>query len=757
MEVTEFRRVLTCFAESAAAVDMVKGEFVVQLRDDVVTGSLIRKEGSLYVDEGSGPSSAESWLVNRVARLPLLADRILADVPQLENFVVPSGTLVDAIHRDPLSEGSVVSNAVEACLAQIARRVPGTTSVLYLTSDAGEGKTTVIRRLAREVAHSFKKKEIDWLLLPVPMGGRAFLRFDELVVAALMQRYRFSYWFFEGFIELVRLGVVVPAFDGFEEMIVEESSGEAVSAVGNLVNQLNSEGSVLLAARKAFFEYQSFRTQARLFDAIGREDSVEFSRLALARWNRDQFVTYGQLRKHPNPGILFDQVAAKFNNELHPLLTRAVLVKRLFDVAVELREVPELIAKLGTEPRDYFHEFVVAIISREVNEKWLDREGREGVVLLSVDEHIDLLASIAREMWVSSTDTVRQDVVDVVADIYCEETKRPPAIARQIKERIKHHALLTAASGQRSGLAFDHEDFRYFFTGIALGRLCVAGSREDLRTFLRVAAISETTADEAFLIYERSGGRAEDLVEKLLGLASGELSTSFVLENAGRLLIRALDGRHGAAVVRVEGLTFGPSALIGRDLVDLEFNGCYFAPTSLDQARLNDVRFFRCRFERIEFGQHGVYDCELIQCDVACVVLPDEVTIFDPLEINKVLNGVGLRSAHDADCDHAYVGEPDEALLITQRAVRIFMRSTQVNEETFRLKLGASANTFVDEILPELIRRGVFERITYRGSGRQERFRLGVAMSLIQEALSVATGSYVQFLDRLSPVESRKR
>ncbi len=750
MDVSEFRRILTCFAESAAAVDLAKGEFVVQLRDEVVSGSLVRKEGSLFVDEGSGQSRAEGWLVNRVARLPLLADRILSDVPDLEDFVIPSGNLVGAINQDPVGGGSSVSDAVGACFDQIGRRVPGTTSVLYLTSDAGEGKTTVIRRLSRDVAYRFKRKEIDWLLLPVPMGGRAFLRFDELVVAALMQRYRFSYWFFEGFVELVRLGVVVPAFDGFEEMIVEESSGEAVSAVGNLVNQLDSEGSVLLAARKAFFEYQSFRTQARLFDAIGREDSVEFARLALARWSRNQFVHYGQLRKHPNPGSLFDQVAAKFNNDRHPLLTRAVLVKRLFDVADELREVPDLIAKLGTEPRDYFHEFVLAIVSREVNEKWLDREGREGVVLLSVEEHIDILASIAREMWVSSTDVLRHDVIDVVADIYCEETKRPPAIARQIKERIKHHALLTSSSGGRVGLAFDHEDFRYFFTGIALGRLCAFGSREDLRSFLRVAAISETAADEAFLIYERAGGRAEALVDRLLALTSGELSTSFVLENAGRLLIRALDCRRTSALVRVEGVTFGPSALIGRELSNVEFVGCYFAPTSLEQTGLRDVKFERCRFERVELGHNGDYDCQLVECEVACLALPDDVALFDPAEIDSALGSVGFRAAGSAERDRISVAEPDEALLLTQRAVRIFMRSTQVNEEIFRLKLGNSASTFVDAILPELLRRGLFERVPYRGSGRQERFRLGVAMSSIQEALSNAAGSYARFLDELS-------
>jgi hypothetical protein len=750
MEVKSFKRVLACFAESPAAIDLAKGEFVVQLRDEVISGALSRRDGALFVDEGGGAVTAESWLVNRVARLPLLADRILSEVRDVENFVVPSGSLVPAIDQDPAGSGRIVEDAVTTCFAQLSRRVPGTTSVLYLTSDAGEGKTTVISRLARKVAESFKRREIDWLLLPVPMGGRAFLRFDELVVSSLMQRYRFSYWYFEGFIELVRMGVVVPAFDGFEEMIVEESSGEAVSAVGNLVNQLDSEGSVLLAARKAFFEYQSFRTQARLFDAIGREDSVEFSRLALMRWSRAQFVEYGRLRNHPDPAGVYDQVEAKFNAPQHPLLTRAVLVKRLFDVAVGLNDVSDLVSRLGREPRDYFHEFVLAVITREVNEKWLDRAGREGTVLLTVGEHLDLLASIAREMWVSTTDVLRHDVVDVVADIYCEETRRMPVIARQIKERIKHHALLTHSIGQRSGLAFDHEDFRSFFTGVALGRLCISGAREDLRSFLRVAGISETTADEAHLIFERSGKSPSDLILKLLGLVKGELSTSFVLENVGRLLLRALDGLKADSEVRVSGITFGPGSLAGKVLRNVLFEGCYFAPTSVEQSTFFDVIFENCRFERLELIGRCEGGAVLRQCDVACIVLPDELTLFDPTEIHKALIVNDFRVANGAVNSVASFSGPDELLLLTQRAVRIFMRSTQVNEETFRVRLGSSGGTFIDEVIPKLVRIGAFEKVPYRGSGRQERFRLVVAMSEIQEALTRSAGSFDLFLEELA-------
>ena len=152
------------------------------------------------------------------------------------------------------------------------------TSVVYLTSDAGEGKTSLIDYLAVKQAEAFRAKQSDWLLVPIPLGGRPFLRFDDVVVSALVNRLRFQLLYYDAFLELVRLGVLVPAFDGFEEMIVERSSAEAISALGNLVGRLRSAGTCLVAARKAYFDYPSFGSQARLFDSVGSSEDVVFSR-----------------------------------------------------------------------------------------------------------------------------------------------------------------------------------------------------------------------------------------------------------------------------------------------------------------------------------------------------------------------------------------------------------------------------------------------------------------------------------------------
>lgn len=747
MQVADFKRIIASFAETPANIDLAKGEFIVQLLDEVLTARLERREGVLYVEEDGVSQPAESWIIRRVAKLPQLADRILAYVPETPSFVTPSARLLPSLESSPEDRDICDIDAMLGCEQALSAQMPGTTLVTYLTSDAGEGKTTLINALAHKVAADYKRKEKDWLLLPVPLGGRAFLRFDELVVSALMNRFRFQYWFFDGFIELVRLGVVVPAFDGFEEMIVEGSSGEAVSALGNLMNQLSSEGRVLLAARKAFFEYQSFKTQARLFDAIGGEDSVAFSRLALKRWSRAQFEEYGAKRGQVDAAEIYDQVAARFGAE-HPLLTRAVLVRRLFDVIRGLSDVGELLSRIGNRPQDYFHQFVLAIVEREAAEKWLDKEGREGQVLLSVDEHIDLLAAVAREMWVSTTDVLREDVVDVVADLYCDERQKSPAIARQIRERIKHHALLVRTGGARGGLAFDHEDFREFFLGVALGHVLLGAHREDIRSFLRVAGIPHETADEALLIYEHSGRDRDELVQNLLAIGSGELPTSFVLENAGNLVLKALSFSERSDLVVIRGLNFGPSALQAKGIWNVDFEGCYFGPTSLYGSKLRDVSFRHCRFERIELAADMDVQASLDSALISCVVDGEE-TLFDPVAISRKLEGIGFVVQEDLLVIDAMPREPDRELVATEKVIRAFMRGTQHNEDTLRVKLGLLASSFFDDALPELIRTRVLELVPYRGSGNQERFRLAKHMSALQDAIARSGGSFERFLSEV--------
>ncbi len=752
MQFEEFNRVVTCFADRVDDVTTSGGELLVQIRDETITARLSNRPNGLMVEENGDQFSAERWIVTRLARLPLLADRILSYVRPPEYFVRTSGSLVDQPDRTASPDGMSVPDVSQAVIQNLDQRPGGTTSVLYLTSDAGEGKTTLIDYLAVQQAEAYKTKNTDWLLVPIPLGGRTFLRFDDVVVSSLVNRLRFQLLYYDAFLELVRLGVLVPAFDGFEEMIIEGSSGEAISALGNLLKQLRSAGSVLVSARRALFDNPGFGSRTRLFDAIAGDEQVAFAHLSLDRWKRDAFTQYSAERGVTDPSRLFDEVSSRLGQE-HPVLTRAVLIRRLVDIATEEDDISALLDRLGKDSQDYFHDFVACIIEREANLKWLDKSGEPPSSLLTAAEHHELLSLLAQEMWIGATDELGMDVVSLLVEMFASQNGTSPAVERQIGERIRQHSLLHPTRPGR--MAFDHEDFYVFYLGQALGRALVANDVGDVRIILDKAALPADTVAEACSYVRRSEPSFQQSLELLQTLANGELPASFVRENCGALTLALLDGADGTH--KAQSMSFPRDALHGRKLTKLTISGSYFQPTTLADATFHHCRFLDCHFERIDLNDIGeVTESAFDPVCVDSIVKErgdDQMAIFDPNRIARELRATGFDVEHGetdtATNEDLSNGGADDDLRLTQRFVRLFLRATAVNEGTVRSHLGVNANHFFKELLPRLTEAGVVENVPYRGGGRQRRMRLATSMARIEKAVGAANGIFDRFVDDL--------
>lgn len=761
MDTSEFKQVLTAFADVPSDVDVRLGKVVAQIRDEIIDVDISytqTPDHQLIVIENEQQYPARGWLLNRIARLPQLADRLITyttvppDQAARSPFVVPSGRISpDLSITSDTYEDLPVIDSVETIMKRANSPLPGATSVLYITSDAGEGKTTVIGRAAHLQAVRFKEKKVASLIVPISLSGRAFLNFDDAVIAMLVNKLRFNYLYFDAFIQLVRMGAIVPAFDGYEEMLVEGSKGEAISALGNMVQVLDSAGTIFIAARRAFFDYLSFKTQARLMDAIG-DRSASFSRLALDRWSKEQFCNYGRLRKVVRPEDIYETVSARLGAD-HPLLTRAVLVKRLFDVAGECVDQTELAAMLGNSPHDYFFTFVDAIVKREASEKWLEKvTGDVKVPLLEIDEHHELLANIAQEMWLSSVNSLRYDVLDVIVDIFTDGRHKKATVIRQVKERIKQHSLLTSETSKGLAVSFDHEDFQNFYLGECLGRLLAQRVRSDLQTFLSVNLLSVAAIEQSIQYLIRCKAEMNGVAATLMAINSSETGFSFCKENCGALIIRVAECVPNiSAPPLVLTLMFFPlDVLAGKHLRNMVFDRCHFQPTSTSKSSLMELKFSNCEFERIEIdtSEKVFENCVFSDCRIESLVLAKEDDYsFDPAQIAPWLESAGAQV-----CDGSFIvaGEPrekDERLKVLERFLRVFLTSTQVDEDVIRLRLGnAAAPRFFDEVLPALLEHGVLEDVPWKGRGIQHRYKLMRQMLEVSDALEGAQGSFDRFL-----------
>lgn len=755
MDIARFKTVVSTFLDSSDDFQLDRGDIVVQRGSEMITAKLAQRAGLLYVSENGSEVLAERWIANRMAMLPLLAERILSSVSENPLFVIPRGIFLDEINRTPSDKAEEVPDAAATVAEFLNRRPGGTCSVLYLTSDAGEGKTTVINFLARRQAQLFKERKADWLLVPINLGGKPFLRFDDVVVAGLVNQLRFQRLYFDAFLQLVRLGMIVPALDGFEEIFVETSEGDAISSLGTLIRQLHGEGNMLIAARKAYFEFRQLQTQARLLDGLPDVDVI-FGRVGLRRWQKAEFIKYCDLAGQSNPKQLYSDVSS-IMTEGHPLLTRPVLVRRLVELA-NIWPNDSLIQGLRISANSFFSWLVDSLIEREATEKWIDKHGDPPKPLLTTFEHHELLSYIAEEMWISRTATLSAGMFDSLAELFCETKKYSPIISRQVKERLKQHALIISIGHNKNEFSFDHDDFREFFLGECLAGHLAAKSEADIRKIFRMDTLPPLSIQSALDALNRRESDMQHLMEMVLRVGLSESSAAFVRENAGAMLAPLLTSNQQKEFA-VDGLVFPPESLRGRSIINVVFKNCYFRPTSLENSELVDCQFVSCEFEHIGLVENTakIVNSKLLgDTRIHSVTRTHEgelTDVYDPGSIEILLSRSGfafkddqLRLAQDIDVD------PD--LRIAEKALHTFTRSTIVSEDAFRLRLSLNANHFTDQILPQLLRTGVLE--TAKPLGKEARYKLGMSLSRIADVLAGCRGSFATFLELVASGRERK-
>jgi hypothetical protein len=354
-------------------------------------------------------------------------------------------------------------------------------------------------------------------------------------------------------------------------------------------------------------------------------------------------------------------------------------------------------------------------------------------------------------MWIGSTDTLRGEIVGVIAEVFAESRKKPPAIARQIRERLKQHSLLVTTSPSNS-LSFDHEDFRSYYLGEALGRALVRDDLGELKGLLQVASLPQGCVEQATLFLQISHVPSNKVLKLLQRMVNLELTTSFVRENAGILTLRFLDGADLGAMT-LSDMNFPLDALNGINLKNIRFQSSYFQPTSLVGTTLQNCAFTKCRFERLEVSSRKNISASFENCEIGSLLRKDlDIQLFDPRQIASALSEYGIKVSSGLKQGQPSVpSKPDEESILVEKALRAFLHSTQINDSVFRTRMGEKANKFMKIVLPDLIRVGILEEVQFTGGGVQRRFRFRAQMTQVQEALAKSSGKYKDFLASFRP------
>jgi hypothetical protein len=744
MDFARLKEVLSAFADDPSALHFEKGNIMVQIQSEVISAKVTPGEFGLMIEEtGLAPQPVGKWLTGRIAHLDQLAHSISQTTSPCKDFITSPAHLLDQLEFASSDELVKVHDALATTMATLARRTPGMCSVLYVTSDAGEGKTTLINQMALSQAKLYTERRADWLIVPISLGGNPFLRLDNVIAAALLNQLRFRRLYFEGFMQLVRLGYIVLALDGFEEVFVE-TAGDAVSSLGNLISDLKGEGTLLVAARTAYFDFRRLDQQARLIDAIPGFD-VGFAKVSLDRWGVTEFVSLCELNGVPEGASLYEELRTKLGTN-HPLLTRAVFVQRMVDLA---KADQGLAFITQTEDvNDLFHPFIDTILRREIESKWIDKLSEVAGPLLSLEEHYGLLELISEEMWLSKRSSLPLDTCDSLAELFCDTGKKSPSISRQVRDRLSHHALLVSDS-TRAQISFDHDHFRDFFLGELLGAYLMTGSQADLRKLLRVDALQNFALDITVSFCVTRHAEIEKVVKTILEVASTEGPSSFLRQNSGALVIRLVSrASETGPTIQVEDLSFPVDALANRRVVRTKFRRCYFQETELS-SEISNVEFEGCDFEDLQLASHARIDgVRFIDSEIRALTFfkngSSGTDYFDPKLIASLLLAHGAEISRNSQIviSSVVLADDDKETSCIRKLLSIFTRSLETSENVLNLKLGVNAGWFFSDFLAELIKINILEEVPHRGRREQRRFRLGMAVGDIATALAKANGSF---------------
>lgn len=725
-----------------------------------ISGNLISFNNEVYSADFESPSaiwitdsrgqkmSADDFVVRKAAGMEQFARVILEKIPEQCDFVNPN-SVIRTGEKVVEIKGDASINEIE----QLFKKNVLSTSIIYLLSDAGEGKTTLIHHLARKFAEDYLNHKCENAKILVPLdlgGGRTISNLDDMIAAITMNNYNFpimpKYFF-----ELARRGVLIPVLDGVEELFLSDIDKDTARAtIANLVAALDDCGTAVISARRAFYELHGIFETEQIVDSIHKHDVV-FDEVKLSKWDQNMFVRYAE-KKGLTPeesNLIYSNLKNVLRNENADWFSRAFFVTKIVGIALDFKAtsrdwMSELLLSLKNESaKDLTQKLALSIVKRETV-KWMDKTS--GIVvrpILKEEEHVELLSLIAEEMWSSKTEKLSKKVIEFIAEVFCVSKNKNPEIGNQVKNRLSEHAVLVKTNNT-SFFAFEHETiFDYFLSQAILKRF----HEGRVETILKDRDINYITIKLVVDAIKEQDAMLDKAIDMLCAISKTVSPISYVASNVGKLLIALLDG-YTKRPLTLRGLQFPTDCLSDAHFANIDFVDCYFSTSPLDGMSMENCKFLNCTFEELCFEKYPTI--KLSSIDEKCKILLTEMfpngnrkDYRDPTAINYFLSKMGFEiilSVTDKQLLDKFkptAVEDDDELIVIQKVVNLFSKATTISVNTIQNVLGSHLYHKFEKILTQLIN----SRTLKIDQKRPFHYKLGSKSELINNLIANSNGN----------------
>jgi hypothetical protein len=723
---------VSAFADDADDVVVEDTGRVLYVKNGIDIDCRVLSEDGSLPDRVRMPDGTEmpyaKFLTHELARLDVLAGKLVDLRPAVPFFVDGEASL--ARPGDQAVQGKSVALLEAEC-----RDAPAFASrVSFLTADAGHGKTALLRHYQREVAQSFQKGKSSFLFWHVDLQGRQLLRLSEALMGDLGELRHAGLWM-PGIVRLMQHKKLILAVDGFDELSAEQGDADALGALTSLVEQLEGRGVIIAAARRTFFDAEDYANKTSLVRR-GLASPCHFDQMKLSPWGKQETVRFlsavefdGQSFGDPEK-TYSNIVKALGGDQEHPMLDRPFLLSQMAKVLLTSRLAPEDFVTTDDDPLSGVASVVRAFIKREVTEKWIFPD--TGAPYLTQDQHVELLASVAEEMYRNQKDRLRLDTIETIAAMLMDQWSIAPSRQAQIMDMVRAHVLLVLPPDEQSNFrSFDHPEFRDFFVAQALrGHLETAltdGDARQLARFLTYAPLTDGTARYVCAMVDRSPARADRAVRSLCERVREEWRPTHLQPNAGTLVASLLDGVEFEEETAVDaGLVVSSLVLEQSRLQKVRFSGVNFVNLSLQHADWRDVVLSGCEVTELRLDRslsrfHNVLvEDTRISCVKVAVDSEEDEREYSPRRIGLLLKSMGIATAAQEPMIEAPSEiEETESLRTGRRLFSLFARSTTVTDHMIetRFRAASTAGFVLNTVVPLLTRHGLIEERPWRGGG----------------------------------------
>lgn len=736
---------LQAFADDPNSVEVVQNLASFKRFGQDITFELQvdRDTDSLWVVYNGQKLPYKKFFAKEIARLDIFANKIIEYrkvnqeiVDEISNydepFVEGEATLFSFENSSNGEKGRTIDLLNKEC----ENTLPTSTKVTFITADAGHGKTYLLKQYQYIQAEKFIKGETNFLFWHVDMQGRQLVRLDEAIMRDLGEL-RVPGIYMSSIYYLLKNNLLVLSIDGFDELAAETGNTEALGALANLVSKLEGQGIIIAASRRTFFDYNDYVKKTKMLPrAIGESNDCVFNELKLNNWEKGDNLKYLEEafilnERSDNPEDIYNEIFEIVGeNENHAFLSIPFLFSRIIKALVRYNDTPKrFLGQINSI--EGVKSIIEKFIKREVSDKWITKEG---IPYLTEEQHIELLTSIAEDMWKQQKDALPIEDIIFNTKILCEQWRIDDAKQQDsIIRMIKMHALLVPAGSGQQLRKFDHPEYKNYFVANALIKLIETQlktpekSLNILKSFLDHSQLPDHVGLYTCNILKHDKHDLGEVIEIFKRTISEEWTPSMLHVNIGTIFPFIANEYKPDTVIKFgdtfeNRISFSSIVFENKTLTNIEFYKANFTNISFKNTVLENVKFINCNFSEIKiFNNSNLFSSVIIErseiYSVTKLIEEEEIEKgFAPIRVYQILESIGIHWADNEskqeirsnNIDKVAIKEATNIKKLTYRLLNSFRRTSLMYNYNINIKFSTQdARIIEDKVIPLMIEFGL--------------------------------------------------